>query len=337
MTSIAQALGIAALAGVILLAPGRAVAEPAGGGSVALRRAEETVAQLRAELARVNVEVAELKRGTRSLRNDYRLRERMADAEALAKKLIAAEANVRTLGGGRPPASTGAPLVAPPPVSPQDGNVELEAKADLLADQARKLDEEADVLAKAAEQLRSRKAMRRKAGSWERDPFAGLETSRRNIAATPVATKYAAGSSGASSGEGSREGATSANPTSAPTLSITGGSATPPPSPTVPVALAPGSAATDSTTKAATSSPASDGTSAMKSSPLPLLAASDRQAGEHRLYLDPATAAELRQALGAGGAALDPAALERGAATLRARAQAIAAQARALRTQTRAP
>ncbi len=61
------------------------------------------------------------------------------------------------------------------------------------------------------------------------------------------------------------------------------------------------------------------------------------QAVEHRLFLDPATAAELRQALGGGGAALDPSALERGAATLRSKARVLDAQARALRAKSRAP
>jgi hypothetical protein len=335
MRRIAKTLGTGALAGAILLASAAALAEPGRGGTAALRRAEDTVERLRAELARVNADVAALKRGHRSLRNDYRLRERMADAEALAQKLTAAEAKLRALGGGPNAMPAGAPLIPPPTVSPQDGSVELEAKADLLADQARKLDAQADVLVKAAGELRSRKAMRRKAGSWDRDPFAGLETSKRSIAATPAALKPAAGSSvSGSSDSGSREGATSATPQAVPTYTTAGGATAPPPPEAVPT-LAPGSA--DNGDKAAVSDPSSDGTIASKSPPTLLVLSGDRQAVERRLYLDPATAAELRQALGTSGTALDPRALERGAAALRSRAQALAARARALRARTWTP
>ena len=81
MWCISKLLGTAALAGVFLLAPAPATAGADGRDANAVRRAEETVQRLRAELARVNAEVAAIKRGERSIRNDYRLRERMADAE----------------------------------------------------------------------------------------------------------------------------------------------------------------------------------------------------------------------------------------------------------------
>jgi hypothetical protein len=316
-------LGLAALAGVFQLAPARAAAEPDGRDASAVRRAEEAVERLRAELARVNAEVAELKRGDRSIRNDYRLRGRMADAEALAQKLTRAEANLRAQGGTRNPVPGGAPVVAPPPVSPQDGSVELEAKADLLADQARKLDGEADVLAKAAAELRSRKALRRRAGSWERDPFSGLETSRRNVAAAASVQKATSG--GASSDSGAR-GTTASGP-----------SATAPTAATPVLAVPPPVVSTESTDKAGALSPASGGAVSSKSSPSAQSASADRQSVEQRLYLDPATAAQLRQALGAAGAALDPDALERGAAALRTRSRALASQAQALHAKSRAP
>jgi hypothetical protein len=63
----------------------------------------------------------------------------------------------------------------------------------------------------------------------------------------------------------------------------------------------------------------------------------DRQAFEQRLYLDPATAAELRHVLGAAGATSDPEALDRAAETLRARARALNAQAQSLLTRSRTP
>jgi hypothetical protein len=325
MWSFPKLLGLAALTGGVLLAPLSATAETDGRDASAVRPAEQTVERLRAELARVNAEVAALKRGDRSIRNDYRLRERMADAEALAQKLTAAEANLRVQAGAKGPAPGGAPVVASPQVSPQDGSIELEAKADLLVDQARKLDGEAGVLGKAADQIRSRKALRRKAGSWERDPFAGLETSKRNVAAAAQTQKQIAGTT---TGDSSTRG-TLSNPSSA--------------SPTVPVEVVSGGApatfapvttgSTESAGKSAVSATASDA----KSSPLPQAGFADRQALEQRLYLDPTTAAELRHALGAGGGALDPDALERGAAALRARARVLDAQARALRAKSRAP
>ena len=321
MRLFSKLLGLTALAGALLFAPALAVAAPAGRDAGAVRGAEATVDRLRAELARVNAEVAELKRGDRSIRGDYRLRERMADAEALAQRLTSAEANLRALGGGRNVPTGGAPIVAAPEASPQDGSVELQAKADLLTDQARKLDGEADALAKAADQLRSRKALRRRAGNWERDPFSGLETSRRNVTAAAASSKAPLGTS---SGDSTR-GGTGASTAPPPPVVVSGtsGGAT----------LAP--ASVDGAGKTAVPSTASDGASASKSSPLSPSA--DRLAVEQRLFLDPATAAELRHALGSGGTPLDPDALERGAAALRARARVLDGQARSLRTKSRTP
>jgi hypothetical protein len=315
------------MAVALWLAPG--VATAARGDAEAVRQAEATVERLRTELARVSAEVATLKRA-HSMRNDYRLRERMADAEALARKLTSAEAGLRVLRGEDNPA--GAPIVAPPPASPHDGSVELLAKADLLVDQARKLEGEADTLAKAAQELRSRRVMRRKAQSWERDPFASLETSRRSVAATPPATKSAAASAPATD-SGSRS-AGSNGATSSATAPSGGSGATLNPV----VAPPPPAATADSSERAGTkTTAASDGAVAAKSSPLAPSGFADRQAALSRLYLDPATAAELRQALGPGGAALDPEALERGATALRARARSLQAEAQSLRARSRTP
>jgi hypothetical protein len=327
MRHIHKWLGTVALAVGLLLAPSAAVAERAS----VPRGAEETVEMLRAELARVNAEVAALKSEARSMRNDYRLRERMADAEALARRLTAAEASLRARPGAPTPVAAGAPLVAPPPASPQDGSVELQAKADLLVDQARKLDGQAEVLANAARELRSRTVMRRKAGSWDRDPFSGLETSRRNVAASLLAPKVTSGASTTESGARGPAAPTSTASAPAPVVSGTAGSTPPPPAALVPAATA------DSAEKSTTKSPASDGAVASKFSPVPQSSSADRQAVEQRLYLDPTTAAELRQALGGGGGALEPSALERGAAALRARARTLQDQAQALRARSRTP
>jgi hypothetical protein len=93
-------------------------------------------------------------------------------------------------------------------------------------------------------------------------------------------------------------------------------------------------ATSDSSSK--TGAAASDGAAATKA-PLVPSGLADRQAVEQRLFLDPATAAELRQALGAAGAPLDPDALARGAAALRSKARILDVQARALRTRSRVP
>jgi hypothetical protein len=327
MRCIPNSLRLAALAAALWLAPATATAERDNRDLDAVRQAEAQVERLRTELARVNAEVVTLKRA-HSMGNDYRLRERMADAEALARKLTAAEASLRAQRGAE---SAGAPIVAPPPVSPHDGSIELLAKADLLVDQARKLDGEADTLAKAAQELRSRRVMRRKAQSWERDPFSGLETSRRSVAATAPATKSAATPATTDSGSRSAGSTGATSPTAAPT-----GGGGPTPNPVV--APPPPAAVADSSEKAGTKpAAASDGAVTAKSSPIAPSGFADRQSVERRLYLDPATAAELRQALGPGGAALDPEALERGVAALRARARSLQAEAQSLRVRSRTP
>jgi hypothetical protein len=167
-------------------APGRGVAQAED--SVALQHARTEFTRLRADLDRVNAEIAALKQADRSVRDDYQLRDRMADAEALAQKVTGVEARLRSLGWTGV-AQDKSPPVVPPQALPQDGSVELEAKAGLCADQARKLDGEATLLAKAADELRSRKALRRRAGAWDRDPFMGLEGSKRSLAVTSPAQK----------------------------------------------------------------------------------------------------------------------------------------------------
>jgi hypothetical protein len=262
------------------------------------------------------------------------LRDRLADAEALAQKVTQTEARLRALGWtGGAVASAGA-RVAPPQALPQDGSVELEAKAGLFADQARKLDGEAGVLAKAADELRSRRALRRRAGAFDRDPFSGLETSKRSLAVSAPAQKTTLG--GSSGTDSTTRGGTArtarkpvgwrphrrravgwyhvnahrprAHRRQSPTAQA-GGCAS----------VAPEAAASS------------------KTSPLPQTAGLDRQSFEQRLYLDPATAAELRHVLGAAGATSDPDALDRAAATLRARARALNAQAQSLLVKSRAP
>ena len=290
------AIFLAVVALSLASAPGQAAAQ--ANDSAALRRTLTEFARLRAELDRINAEVAALKRSDPGIRNDYRWRDRMADAEAMAQKVTQTEARLRALGWKGGTVTGASSAAAPPQALPQDGSVELEAKAGLFADQARKLDGEAGVLTKAADELRNRRSLRRRAGAWDRDPFSGLETSKRSLA-VPLPK---------------------------------GGSGI-----TQPPAMLPAGATTgaSSDSRGATLAVAAESAASSKTSPQ--TAGSDRQSFEQHLYLDPATAAELRHVLGTAGATSDPDALDRAAATLRARARALNAQAQSLLVKSRAP
>jgi len=327
---------------VLLAAPAWSAAQGKDAG--ALRSTVSEFTRLRSELNRINAEVADLKHSDRSVRNDYRLRDRMADAEALAKKVTETESRLRALGWSEKTSAGNRSPSEPPQALPQDGSVELEAKAGLFADQAGKLDGEATLLARAANELRSRKALHKRAGAWDRDPFSGLETSKRSIAVSGTVTKSPLSvPSGADSPPRGGASAPSAqtNTGSAPTLalppSVSSGTSSP-----VSAAPAPGATVTtDTSNKEALSPVGPESATSTKTSPLPQSPGQgpglDRQAFEQRLYLDPATAAELRHVLGAAGAASDPDALDRAAATLRARARTLNAQAQALLVKSRVP
>lgn len=316
---------------MILFAPSRAGAQTTGSDAAILRRAQDDFARLSAELDRVNAEVAVLKRAGRSVRNDYRLGERMADAEALAQKVTQAEARLRRLRGSRDPSSLSrGASIAPPQPLPQDGSVELEAKADLFSDQAKKLFGQANILASAAEQLRSRRVLHRRAGAWDRDPFSGLESSKRSLGnSSPKSPTLGSTPATTTTSDSSTRGATSP-PAGSSTL--VAGPAVPVPAPP-PLAVA---LPTSVETSVATASPAAESATSAKSSPLSQ-STPDRLSVEQHLFLDPATAAELRQALGSVDSPLDPDALDRAAATLYARARALDEKARLLHAQSRAP
>ncbi|HVV48325.1 MAG TPA: hypothetical protein VHO06_01580, partial [Polyangia bacterium] len=140
-------------------------------------------ARLRGELDRVNAEIDALKRAAPGVGDDYRLRARMADAEALARRLIDLEARL----GLRAPAAKPGPL---PVAAPTDGPSDLEAKADILADQSRRVRREAEALDRRVAELKGRQTLRRRAADLDRDPFAPLEGSKRRVAS------IAAGSDG---------------------------------------------------------------------------------------------------------------------------------------------
>src|SRR5580704_9676425 len=118
--------------------PATAAAAPApADGERAALTAER--ARLRDELDRVGAEVDALKKAHGGVGDDYRLRARLADAEALARRLIEIEARL----GLRAPAGKPAPL---PVAEPTDGPADLGAKADILSDRSRQVRGEADAL-----------------------------------------------------------------------------------------------------------------------------------------------------------------------------------------------
>ena len=126
---------------LLALAAGRATAAAAAPGSTEADRAALTAerARLRDELDRVGTEVDALKKAHGGVGDDYRLRARLADAEALARRLIDLEARL----GLRAPAGKPAPL---PVAEPTDGPADLAAKADILSDRSRRVRGEADAL-----------------------------------------------------------------------------------------------------------------------------------------------------------------------------------------------
>ena len=132
---------LAAFAAFVTLAAGTFASSAARAQSAETLQAER--ARLRAQLDKVNAEIDGLKHASRGMRDDYRLRARLADAESLARRLIDIEARL----GIR---VDGAAKVGPPPTAaPTDGPADLDAKADILANQSRRIRAQADALAAA--------------------------------------------------------------------------------------------------------------------------------------------------------------------------------------------
>jgi hypothetical protein len=239
--------------------------------------------RLRGELDHVNAEIDALKKANRGVGDDYRLRARLADAEALARRLIEIEARL----GLRAPAGRPAPL---PIAAPTDGPADLDAKADILADQSRRLRGAADALGRRVAEIKGRQELRRRAADLDRDPFAPLEGSKRRLV-----TVAASGAGNAPSASGDH-----------PILSPTGGG------PQVSVSSPPPPASSPGT-------PVVSATTATLSVEL-------------RDLLDPATVADFHRLEGTKSPTGSVLALERAVAALRARADALDAQARAMRS-----
>jgi hypothetical protein len=338
MHMLGTTLSVFFFSGILLLASSPVFAQATGTAST--QRLASEYQRLRADLDRVNAEVAALKRGGRGVRTDYLLRDKMAEAEALARKVTAAEARLRAAHGPLP-AETLVDTVQTPSATAQDGAVELEAKADLLSDQARHFSAEAEALARTAEQIRARQALRRRAGAWDRDPLAGFEASKR-IAIIPTPSSHVVTSGDSSGSSATPRGSTTS---SGDPASKSGGSSAVPASPsdTAGVGVAnPMSPAGPPTSAAggpsAISSPTASpsGAAPSTSHPLTAPAAATDSASKtpvQRTLLDPATLAGIRSSLSQAGSLSDPDAVEAAAIALRKHAQALEEHARRLRAR----
>lgn len=344
---------------------------PSGGLSARASKLGAERQRLRTELDRLNTEIDALKRDNRGIRDDYRLRSRMADAEALARRLTEIDARApgapTSTAGQRDPAMS---FPSAPEAEPSDDRAVLEAKADILADQARRLTTQADVLAGRVTDLRGRNELRRRAGQLERDPFSPLEQAKRRLTTSGSTLAAGTGSSfgnnavgtskgvGTQSAEGTRD-TVAGGPTITASPGMTApGAAPPPPSggtgnfgavaTTAPVA-APGGAAS-APGGATTLVPQTPPPSAMAGSvskaqpsllppptlPPPTPDTAGSVAIQFRGILDASTLAEIRRLESAGSPAGNLAAMEWALSALRARAAQLSTNAATLRNSARA-
>jgi hypothetical protein len=275
-------------------------------------------AQLRAQLDQKAAEISALKRGSRGVRQDYELRQRMAEANDLARRLTALESELGRQG--HPPAHAPAAVNPATAADVVDAPSALQARADLLSDEARKLNERAAGMIRTAGQLRTRQALRRKAATVERDPFASLDGAKRQLFVRAVPLSDSSGGKGTTS---PTEGATT-------TASPGAGPATAPPATVAPTTPPiPNSAPVAGSPTPTPQSPGGDLATGISRGPAqgqaPLAPGS---------LLDPALRAELsRIDLGVQRAGNDPEALEQAARALVNRAGALETQAKALRAK----
>jgi hypothetical protein len=298
--------------------------------------------RLRGELQRVNAEIESLKRAERGVRDDYRLRARLADAEALARRLTELDARL-----GRAPDRPGdrSMLATEPRALPGDGPAELEAKADILSDESHRLAARAGSILGRARELRARQNLRRHGGQMERDPFSPLEGSKRRALAAGVSMPAARvagpavsnGTPGTATSSDTAAGAgnVAQTPATNPSVPAVGGATLGGGTATV-SAPAPGSAPTGMTTPGMTASPATkEGIGGAVTTPrLVPSSVSDGAATlsvQLRDLLDPVTLAEIQRLEAAGGVNSGFEALERAGAALKARADRLAQQAASLR------
>jgi hypothetical protein len=342
--------GLVAPSATLAARPAHQVAENDSAARAALVAERQRV---HAELERANAEIDALKRSGRGLREDYRLRERLADAEALARRLTELDAR---LGGAATPAPRGP--AAEPRVTASDGPAELDAKADILADQAQRLSARGDALLGRAHDLRARQTLRRRVGQMERDPFSPLEGSKRRAmtGALSASNNASAGNSAgpprapASGGTDSTKGL-NGTPETAVGTGTPGQTTSPPPGVT---AADPGRGAvavmgagagalpsgqgpsTNSTNQTPTPSP-NVAVSSSAGAPAPTSVSDSASLSvQLRDLLDPTTLAEIQRLETTGGTAASTEVLERAGAALKARAERLRQQAAALRASEHA-
>jgi len=298
----------AAQAGAPAAVTAPAAARPGTEAMVAERQ------RLRSELGRVEAEIDRLKKGERGLRTDYLLRARLADAEAIARRLTEIDRSLKAGGGGSVD-STGVagPIGDEPSAGPSDGPAELEAKADILTDQAHRAQAQALALKARIDQVRERRELRRRAHQLDTDPFAPLEGSKRRLLT---------GSGAARTAE------------NAPRHVTDSAGAGPPPAPPASGAgPAPATGLTSLSTSPSTVTPSTPSPAATDSS-------SGKSAGStpvqvHDL-LDPAAPSQLRKSGAGTTSSSDLDAMEKALAALNARSQYLDAKAKLLRAQAHA-
>ena len=330
-------------------AAGDEAAETASAGLQAERR------KLAADLARANAEIEQLKKKERGVRDDYRLRARMADAEAIARRLTEIDAK---LGAAARPASPAAARAVAPldETAPTDGPAELEARADILTDQSRRLEAQAAALSQRVTGLRNRNELRRRAGQLEADPFAPMEGSKRRLvvavptttqapAPTPAAAdtggKVANGPGVPGAGATGNQGGSNSLAPGSTTGSGTGTGMT---APTPMVAQTPPTSGPTGSGPASESAPASVAGNS-RSAPTPVSppgtgpgGASDNASSlstQLRDFLDPGALAAIRKLEAAGTPGASVEAMERAAAALRERAQRLQTQSNGLRERAK--
>lgn len=259
-------------------------------------------ARLAAELDRANAEIDALKRSARGIRDDYRLRNRMADAQALARRLTELDARAARLYPAATSPSGGGAWPTELPASASDDRADLEAKADILTDQAGRLTAEANRIEVRVRELRGRRELRRRAGQLERDPFSPLEQAKGRIVITTGRTLVSPSSENKTSGGGTVSGPSDPGDSR-------GATGTP----------------TTFTSPHGTGPSGSDG----------VLETTGSVAAQLRTVLDPAALAEVRRLEAPGSAPSSIAALESALGTLRSRAAQLNHSAAALRARAK--
>jgi hypothetical protein len=157
-------------------------------GVVTTRQADS----LRERLANLNAEISALKQSPRTMSSDYRLRQKLADAEVLGRQLTDAETKLRQSQTGRNNGSFPILVGRSPLVQSTDGPTELAAKSDILLDQAQKLSLQADRIESSLQRERIRGTLQARSRHLEQDPFTALEGPKRSLVFSRTEAKSAA-------------------------------------------------------------------------------------------------------------------------------------------------